>query len=197
MKTISQLISVNLALSMLLTAGCKKKTDDTQDLLPVSYTGAMTLEYTKGLPAFSVTVEMAISISKDRKVTFGGGGSSNFDKTDIKYEDGKPVVKIRMTGTLALHEAKGEYKEISGEDYLWVWTHSSVNGQMTVWAWDDDAGWVQMVDTPFDYEDQYSDGNMQFSVAEATLTGAEIKKTLPDIEGTFTYGYLLLLVAIP
>ena len=68
---------------------------------------------------------------------------------------------------------------------------------MTVWGWDDDLGWVLALDTPFSYADTYSDGQMEFNIDNAVFGGSSIKKTLPDLEGTFTYGYTLLLVVIP
>jgi hypothetical protein len=180
-----------------LAAGCKKKKEDTTPPLPYSYGGALSLEYTKGFPQFSVTVMTEVSVAKDRKVTFGSGDSETFDKEDIKYDNGKPVTKVHMSGTLAFHEAKGEYHEISGKAYLWIWVHTSIIGQLTVWGWDDDLGWIQVIDTPYTYEDEYSDGQMQFSLDDAVMTGASIKKTLPDLEGTFTYGYLLGLSVFP
>jgi hypothetical protein len=196
MKTIRLLVIIQLAFLTAAIAGCKKKNDNTTPLLPHSYSGALSLEYTKGFPQFSVTVTTDVTVSKDRSVTFGSSDSEAYDKEEIKYENGKPAVKIHVSGTLTFHEGKGEYKEISGIAYLWIWVHTSINGQMTLWGWDDDLGWVLALDTPYTYEDEYSDGQMQFPVDDAVLSGASIKKTLPDAEGTFTYGYLLILVVV-
>jgi len=197
MQSMRLMILLQLAVLIALFGGCKKKTEDSTPPLSHSYMGALSLEYTKGFPQFSVTVMTDVSISKDRTVTFGSSDSENFDNEEIKYESGNPVLKIRMSGTLTFHEAKGEYKEISGKAYLLTWVHTSINGQMTVWGWDDDLGWILALDTPFTYEDKYSDGQMQFSVDEAVMPGATIKKTLPDLQGTFTYGYTLGLSVIP
>jgi len=174
--------------------GCKKNKDNTTPPLSNSYAGSISVEYTKGFPQFSVTIPMDVAIAKDRTVTFGAGGSKDFDEEDTLYDNGKPETRIRMVGTVTFHEAKGEYKEIGGKAYLWVWVHMTIAAQMTVWGWDDDQGWIQVFDTPFNYEDAYSDGQMQFGIDEAVLTGASIKQTLPDLQGTFTYGYLLWLV---
>ena len=197
MKPIRLIIIFHIAILIALGTGCKKKTEDPEPPLPYSYGGALSLEYTKGFPQFSVTVMTDVSVSKDRKVTFGNSNSNSFDKEEIQYENGEPVLKIHMTGTLTLHEAKGEYKEISGTAYLWIWVHTSVNGQMTVWGWDDDLGWILAMDMPYTYEDEYSDGQMQFSVDEAVIPGATIKITLPDLQGTFTWGYTLGLSVYP
>ena len=197
MKLIRLIILFQLAMLIALFSGCKKKTEDSTPPLSHSYAGALSLEYTKGFPQFSVTVLTDVSVSKDRKVTFGNSDSESFDKEDIQYDNGKPVLKIHMSGTLTFHEAKGEYKEISGIAYLWIWVHTAISGQMTVWGWDDEQGWILAMDTPYTYEDEYSDGQMQFSVDEAVISGASIKKTLPDIQGKFTYGYTLGLSVIP
>jgi hypothetical protein len=195
----------NLSLPALLVSAilifgvqsCKKNKDDSPQPLAYAYEGQISVEYTKGFPEFSITIPMDVTINKDRTVEFGNGGSEDFDKEDILYEGTKPVTKIHMTGTVTFQSAKGEYKEINGTEYLWVWVNSSIVGQMTVWGWDKDLGWMQVIDTPFNYEDLYSDGQMQFKITEAELGGASIKKTLPDLQGTFTYGYFLTLTLNP
>ena len=185
------------AFLLLIVSGCRKENDDTQPQLTHSYAGVLTFEYTKGFPQFSVTIPMNATINKDRSVVFGNGGSQGFNQEDIHYEGITPLTKILMSGTVTFQSAKGEYHEINGTEYLWVWVNSSIVGQMTVWGWDDDQGWVMALDTPFSYADTYSDGQMEFHIDNAVFGGSSIKKTLPDLEGTFTYGYTLLLVVIP
>ena len=197
MKPLRLIILLQFAVLITIVMGCKKKTEDTEPPLSNSYGGFLSLEYTKGFPQFSVTVMTDVSVSKDRKVTFGNSDSDSFDKEEIQYENGEPVLKIHMSGTLTFHEAKGEYKEISGTAYLWIWVHTSIAGQMTVWGWDDDLGWILAMDTPYTYKDEYSDGQMQFSVDDAVISGATIKTTLPDLQGTFSYGYTLAMSVYP
>jgi hypothetical protein len=193
MKNFQLMLLLVSFIFILTETGCKKKKDDSLPPLSNSYGGSIAVEYTKGFPPFSVTVPMDVSIGKDRTITFGAGGSKNFDEVDTLFTSGKPETKIHMAGTVTFHDAKGEYKEISGTEYLWVWVHSTISGQMTIWAYDEELGWIQVFDTPFSYEDVYSDGQMEFSIDDAVMAGASIKKTLPDIQGTFTYGYLLTL----
>ena len=197
MKNLSLLALFVFSTFIFAVPGCKKKKDDTPQPLAYAYEGQISVEYTKGFPEFSITIPMNVTVHKNRTVEFGNGGSEDFDEEDILYENSKPVTKIHMTGTVTFQSAKGEYKEISGTEYLWVWVNSTIAGQMTVWGWDDDLGWLQVVDVPFTHKDEYSDGQMQFKITEAETGGASIKKTLPDIQGTFTYGYLLTLTVNP
>jgi hypothetical protein len=182
-----------IALAVMFSAGCKKKDTNNSPALAHAYSGSITLEYSKGFPQFSVSVMTDAAVAKDGKVTFGPGDSDTYDKEDIYYEGGKPATKIHMSGTLTFHEAKGEYRVISGKEYLLVWVHTSNVGRMTVWAWDDELGWIQVLDTPYAYEDTYNDGQMQFLLDDAVISGALVSKTLPDLQGTFTYGYTLRL----
>jgi hypothetical protein len=183
-----------MVMTILITviSGCKKKNEE-PNVLSNSYHGTMTLEYSRGFPNFSSIVQMNIDVAKNGAVTFGPGDSVTFDKEEIKYNQSKPEIKMKMTGTLGLHAAKGQYFLDKGVSTLMVWVHSSIVGQMTVWSWDDDLGWVQVLDTPYNYEDTYNDGSMQFNINDAVLTGSFIKTSLPDIQDTATYGYALFL----
>jgi hypothetical protein len=184
-----------LAVFIVFSPGCKKNDDSSNDLAR-PYSGELSLEYSKGFPQFSVTVKAGITVARDRTVTFGAGNSQPFDSEDIYYENQKPVTKVRMKGTLTFHEAKGESRLVSGAECILVLAHTSVAGQMTVWAWDDELGWVQVLDTPYSYEDTYGNGQLQFSLDYAVLNGSYVKKTVPDLQGNFTYGYLLKLVVV-
>lgn len=185
------------AFILFTTLSCNKTNDEKKPVLTNSYTGSMHLKYSKGFPEFTSTVKLDVIISKEGQVTFtGGGNNSIFDAEDVKYEDGKPVLKIRMTGTLTFYGALGSVLIDNGNEFLLVAVNSSVNGQMTVWGYDDEMGWIQVMDIPFIYTDKYNDGDLQFSIAEASFNGDSVSKTLPDIEGTFTYGYTLLVTPL-
>lgn len=197
MKRLEIITLLSLSILTIWFSSCKNS--DEEDLLSNSYAGLLTVEYTKGFPAFTSIAKLDVEIQKDGTVTFtGGGDNDSFNAEDIYYEGGKPVTKIKMTGTLTFHGAQGEVMILDSKEYVLISVSSSIDGQMTVWGWDDDLGWIQVFDLPFDYEDNYSDGNMQFSLLNASSgEGESIKKTLPDIQGTFTYGYKLDLIVIP
>ena len=183
---------MSMVFLIIFSSACKKKSEET-NVLSNSYKGNMTLEYSRGFPNFSTTVQMTVDVGKDGVMAFGPGESESFNKEEIKYNQGKPEIKMKMTGSLALHSAKGNYFLDKGVSTLLVWVHSSIVGQMTVWGWDEDLGWIQVLDTPFTYEDIYNDGSMQFKLDDAVLTGSFIKTSLPDIQDTATYGYALFL----
>ena len=170
-----------------------------EEQLSHAYTGVLSLEYTKGFPAYSCTTSLELDIQKDRSMTFTGGGDTrDFEAEDILYEDGKPVTKIRIDGTLVFNGAQGEVRDINNEECAMIRVSSSLYVQMTVWAWDDELGWIQMLDLPHTQQDNYSDGEMQFTLLNASsANGQDIKSTLPDIQGTFTYGYNLTLIVAP
>jgi hypothetical protein len=170
--------------------------DDNSIELSNSYTGVLSVEYTKGFPAFTSTAKLDVDIQKDGTFTYSGGGDSDeFEAEDILYEDGKPATKMKMTGTLVFNGAQGEVMIADSSEYVLIKVSSSLYVQMTVWAWDDELGWIQVIDIPHTQQDKYSDGPLQFRILDASsLNGQSIKRTLPDVQGTFTYGYNLTLI---
>jgi hypothetical protein len=191
--------TVNLlfCLAAVLLLNCKK--DDNVPELMNSYGGTLSLEYSRDFPDFSETVTMPIDISKSGDVTFGSGGSAAFNAEDIQYDGADPVLKIKMEGTLDLQSAEGRCDIINNEELVFIKTISHIWGTMYIWIWDDDLQiWVEPPvgphEIPFDYQDSYSDGEMQFSILDACMDLAEIKATLSDVHGTWTYGYALSLV---
>jgi hypothetical protein len=185
-----------LLVDMCSLTGCNK--EEEKNVLDHSYEGALSFEYSRDFPDFGKDVHVSVSIAKDGSVTFGPGAEGAFQGEDIYYEDGKPVLKLKVTGTIKLISAKGEYHKINNEDYVWIWTNSTIKGTQYVWIWDDDLqDWVAPPaghEVQFEYADQYSDGQMQFSIQGATVGGESIKATLPDLHGNFTYGYKLDLI---
>jgi hypothetical protein len=181
-----------LSFSLILTS-CKKDKDKTE--LPYMYAGAVQVEYSKGFPSFMVKASNGVLIAKDGTVTFDNDGkSNNFDAEDVYYEDGSPVTKFRYSGTLKFVSAAGNVREINNTYYVMVKVHSFINGTAMIWGWDDDMGWINVQEIPYIYEETFSDGELQFSMDNASgLNGQDIKKTLPDLTGTFTYGYNLTL----
>ncbi len=170
--------------------------DENEAVLSNYYLGVLSVEYTRGFPQYTATAKLDVDVRQDGTIIFSGGGDSDeIDAEDILYEEGKPVTKIKVTGTLVFNGAQGE-AVISGSDELArIRVSSDLFVQMTVWAWDDDLGWIQMFDMPHTQQDQYSDGDLEFNINTAcSSSGHDIKATFPDIQGTFTYGYNLSLV---
>lgn len=191
-RILSSALPIVLALSLL---SCKKGDNNN---LSHSYTGVLSVEYSKGFPDFTAKAKLNVGLDKSGVFTFTGNGDMDeFDEEDILYEDGKPVTKIRMAGTLMFNGAQGDIS-ISGEDeFAMIKVSANLYVQMIVWAWDDELGWIQMMDELHTQQDQYSDGAMQFNILHASsLNGQDIKSTLPDIQGTFTYGYNLTLIPL-
>jgi hypothetical protein len=185
-----------IALAIFINSFFSCNKDDNSIELSNSYTGVLSVEYTKGFPEFTSTAKLNVDIQKDGTITFSGGGDSDeFEAEDILYEDGKPATKIKMTGTLVFNGAQGEAMIADSSEYVLIKVSSSLYVQMTVWAWDDDLGWMQVIDLPHTQEDKYSDGPLQFRILDASsINGQSIKRTLPDVQGTFTYGYNLTLI---
>ena len=176
------------------------KEEEEEPILTMNYEGKIAVVYTKDLPAISAVAKLDVSIQKDGTVTFTGqGASQSFDEEGILYDGDKPVTKIRMAGTLTFYDASGTVQEVqeTGATAVLVLTHTVIEGQMTVWAWDDEMGWIQVLDVPYTYEDEFSDGGLQFDLAQACGPfGEDIATTQPDIYGTFTSGYNLTLVGL-
>lgn len=176
---------------------CKK---DSEPMFSNSHKGYFNFEYSRDFPEFSETIKMDVDINKAGDVTFGSGGSKSFDATAVKYsDDGDPVLKLQMTGTVAFNSASGRCEIIDGKELMFVMVDSEISGTMFIWIWDDEnEQWIEPPagphEIPFEYQDSYSDGEMQFSITDAVLDVSEIKVTLPDLEGTWTYGYTLGLV---
>jgi hypothetical protein len=194
MKLFRIIFVVTLAVMVIPFFSCNE--DDNSIELSHSYSGVLSVEYTKGFPEFTSTAKLNIDIQKDGTVTFSGGGNSDeFEAEDILYEDGKPATKIKMTGSLVFNGAQGEMMIADTNEFVLIKVSSILYVQMTVWAWDDELGWMQVIDLPQTQEDKYSDGPLQFRILDASsLNGQSIKKTLPDVQGTFTYGYNLTLI---
>jgi hypothetical protein len=192
MKSRASLVIV-IGIWVIFMNSCKE--EEKEEILGHTYEGKMAVVYTKGFPSFSTVVRMDISIDKFGTVTFSGGGASDsFDAEDVYYEDGKPATKIKMSGSLTFNAADGEVRIDGGEQNVLIRVDSKIDGQMTVWGWDDDLGWIQVLDIPYTYEDKFSDGPLQFNLLQATnFYGQDISMTLPDLQGTFTYGYNLTL----
>ena len=185
-----------LGLFSLMLITCKK---DNEPVLPSNYGGSLYLEYNRDFPEFSKKIMMDVEIKKTGLVTFGSGGSESFSGTDTLFDEGEPVLKMQVEGTIAFTSASGRAEVIDGKEFLFVLADSRVQGTMYLWIWDDDNNqWIEPPvgghEFPFDYQDSYSDGEMQFSIVDAVLDESSIKVTLPDVEGSFTYGYTLLLV---
>jgi hypothetical protein len=191
MTAARQISCLMTVLLMVVLTSCSKSDSSAPPPLEHSYLGTLTFEMSRGFPAFSVSTKLDVSIGSDRTVTFGAGESKAFDEMDTLYQDSTPVTRIRMTGTVHFIEAKGAWFNQYDRDYLLALRHAVVQGQMTVWAWDDVSGWVQSMDTPFNYEDTYDDGETQFSVDEAVLNGSSVSVTIPDVQGETTYSYTL------
>jgi hypothetical protein len=106
-----------------------------------------------------------------------------------------PVTRVKFNGSMTFYEAKGNIFTSNGKQYMSVLVHSTVQYQVTIWSWDkQDQQWIQVFDGPFSYSDTYSNGPMQFSITDAELSGSSLVATMPDVEGNFTYGYILTLV---
>jgi hypothetical protein len=148
------LLSV-LVVLIATVSGCKKKEDNSTTTQSKGYQGALYMEYSRDYPSFDAMVTMDVDVSPDGKLTGGPSVSTPINAEGIHYENGKPVTKLRLSGSMTLHEVEGETQVISGDEKLLVLIHSTV---------------------------------------EACIGDASIKATLPDLEGTFTYGYTLFLI---
>ena len=178
-----------IAFPAIILTDCKKE----EDPLSNEYTVTITYEYTKGFPQFSVMSVLNVSVNKEGDLTSGTFEDDSFDAEEVKYEDGKPALKIHMWGNISFDQATGYYEEIDGGDYLLVNVHSVIEGTMETYGWDEDLGFILLNTQDFRYEDEYSDGTVQFNVDDAVLNGSSIKTTLPDIQGNTVSGYTLRL----
>ena len=192
MKNYLILVSTALLLAMVAGTGCKKKDD--KPVLDNTYVGAIRYEYTRGFPAFTAISTVDVTLGKDGVLTSGTYESDSFDEEAIKYEGTKPVMKLHVTGTVTLDAAQGNYSLINGTDKVLVYIHSVIEGTMEIYGWDDDLGFILLSTQDFSYTDEFSDGSWEFSLDDAVLTGSTISVTLPDIEGSSTYGYTLWLL---
>ena len=68
---------------MLLT--CKKDKED-EPVFQSHYIGSLYFEYSRGFPEFSETIRMDVDVNKAGVVTFGSGGSKDFDATALNMQ---------------------------------------------------------------------------------------------------------------
>ena len=198
MRPLTIVCTMMTCIAMMIFQSCEKSEDTDTIKLSNNYSGFIKVVYERGFPQFSCMAKLDVEIWKDGTVVVTGSGDSDtFDAEDVYYEDGKPVTKVKMSGTLMFYGAQGEVMVDGDNEYALIEVSSSIDGQMTVWAWDDEMGWIQVLDTPYTYEDKYSDGPFQFNILYAIIgDGHSISQTLPDLQGTFTYGYTLWLIAL-
>jgi hypothetical protein len=194
MKTFRISFVILLMLVAVVLTACKK---EEKPVLSNSYSGTLTFEYSRGFPDFKAVSTLSVSLGKDGVLTSGTFTPASFDQEKIKFEATKPVLKIHVAGTVKLDAAKGNYAEIAGADKVLVYIHSIIEGSMQVYGWDDDLGFILVMNEDFTYEDEYADGTWEFSLDDAVIMGSTISTTLPDIEGSSTYGYTLFLVPLP
>jgi hypothetical protein len=195
MKPIQLILAGSL---LFILATCK---NDKEPIFSNNYVGSLYLEYSRGFPDFSKMIRMDLSMDKDGVVTFGNGGSESFGGVDTLYDEGEPVLKMEVEGSMEFNSASGRGDVIDGKEFLFIMVDSRVHGTQYIWIWDDDnQRWIEPPsgghELPFDYSDTYSDGEMQFSVVDATLDGSSFKITFPDAEGVSTYGYTLYMSPI-
>jgi hypothetical protein len=193
MKRLSILLSVIIILPVLAGTGCKKK-DDNKPVLSNTYSGTIKYEYSRGLPAFKAVSTLNVSMGTDGVLTSGTSVPASFDAEGIKYEGTEPIMKLHMSGTVTLDAAQGHYALIGGADKLLIYLHSVIEGTMEIYGWDDDLGFILLLTQDFSYTDEFSDGTWEFSLDDAALGGSSIIGTFPDIEGTATYGYTMMLI---
>lgn len=195
MKYLSLLTGILLSVISCSFFSCDNQEED-QMILDHSYAGVLSVQYSKDFPDFDATAQLSVEITKEGVLTFSGGGDSDeFEAEDVMYNDGKPFTKVRITGTLVFNGAQGRVMLSGNEAYAMVRVNSDLNVQMIVWAWDEDLGWVQILDQMQNQQDKYSDGEFQYKFIDASSpSGQDIKRTLPDLQGTFTYGYNLTLI---
>jgi hypothetical protein len=192
MRKFTYFLSIILSILFLFLTGCKK---EDKPVLSTSYSGTLFYEYSKGFPDFKAVSTLGVNLDKNGALTSASFQPSSFDNEAVKYNGTKPEMKIHMTGTVTVDEAQGNYTEIDGVGKVLIRIHSVIQGNMKIYGWDDDLGWILATDQDFNYKDEFSDGTWEFSFAEAVLSGSTISTTLPDIEGTSTYGYTLFLIA--
>lgn len=189
----------SLCLISIFLLSCKKEKEETL-LLAHNYGGSLSFEYSRDFPDFSEIINMPVDITKNGTVTFGTGGSKTFSATDTLFDGNEPALKIQVDGTVEFQSASGRCDVINSQELVFVKVNSHIWGTMYIWIWDEDLQmWIEPPvgphEFPFDYQDSYADGEMQFSLLDATSgDGSAIKVTLPDIEGEWTYGYRLELV---
>jgi hypothetical protein len=194
-------ITTGLAILIMLAGiqGCKKESEeDKNQNYAKGYTGTLTMEYTRDFPEFDAIIHINVAVSGEGIMTSGPSVSCLINAEDTFYEGIEPKLRMRLNGSMTLHETQGNTYTLDGTQYMGVLVHSTIQYQETVWFWDDDnQQWVQFIDAPVSYSDEYSDGEFQFNMVNAQLGGSEIKATLPDLQGTFTYGYMLFLIPNP
>jgi hypothetical protein len=191
MKTVYLRSAFALVLPALLLAGCKK---EDKTVLSNAYAGTIVYEYTRGFPSFTALSTINVSLDKNGVLTSGTYQAASFDEEAVKYNGTEPEMKLHVAGTITRDAAEGNYAEISSADKVLVYIHSTIEGTMDIYGWDKDLGFYLVTSQDFTYTDDFTDGSWEFSLDDAVIAGSTISVTLPDIEGSSTYGYTLYLV---
>jgi hypothetical protein len=194
-----KIIIASLLIIMMIAISCKK--DNTNKiLLAHQYSGILTYEYERDFPDVECVVGMDLIVNKDGTITFSEASTNVFEGEDIYYEGSDPSLKMKVSGTITLTSAQGQYQKINDKDFLVISVNANTSGTKYIWNWDTGTqAWVAPPsgsEVPFKYTDTYGSGKLQFSMDDAMKDGSFTKDTVPDVHGNFVYGYGLNLTEI-
>jgi hypothetical protein len=179
-------------LLFLFAISCKKEENPKPDS---NYVGILTLEYSRSFPEFSTTITMEVEIDKSGEIYISEPDQVEYSGEDEMDLDGS-LIRQNETGTITITSLNGAFKEKNGEGYLSVNAHTLIDGIQITWAWDDDLGWIQLIEEPFSLEDPV-ESPMDFNIDDAVVAaeGSQLGATMVvEPFGTVTYMWTLILV---
>jgi uncharacterized lipoprotein YehR (DUF1307 family) len=153
------------------------------------YGGTLRFEYTRDFPAFQNIIDINVDLYKSGDILISQPSGEHYDATGEE----PATIKIRETGDIIISSLSGEYKEIDGVPYIVINANTVIDGNMSIWSWDDEAGWVHQIDIPFTQENVV-ESPMNFKFEEAAGFEAVIGGSIPTYNGTTTVRWILGLV---
>lgn len=177
---------------IVLFCSCSKEKEENNQL-DKDYKGTLRFEYTRSFPAFSAIIDMDVDLYRSGDIIISQPSSEHFDATD----EIPNTVKLRETGDIIITSLSGSYKTIDGSPYVIINANTLIDGTMTVWGWDDDRGWIFLMDVPYTNENPV-ESPMNFDFHKVTMSEDIIGGTVPAFQGDLTVRWILgLMPALP
>lgn len=184
-RCISTIVSL-----VVLFHSCAKEKEDPHNLTR-DYTGSLIFEYSRSFPAIQEIITMELELYKSGDILISQPSGHHYDAT----AEEPSVVKLRETGDIILTSLSGRYKVIDNEPCVVINANTIIDGNQTIWAWDDENGWVLPTEIPFSLDNPVG-SPMNFDFDKALMEDI-IGATVPAYLGTVTIKWRLALMPSP
>ncbi len=186
----TRIVLVSLLLSLLVA--CDKKEDDINP--GRNYTGTLTLDYSRSFPTFTTTLSLPVEISASGQAVIAQPLPHNFQGESDKMIRGERI-KIREEGVITISDIVPVWKDDNGHKYLQVSLSFKLEGNQTVWEWDN-YYWKQTSEAPYAFQNPV-ECPMLFRIDNALLSESVCASRCEDCWGNNNFRWILHLYEAP